>query len=240
LNAELADTLGNLAARCTAATLTRALAPLAPDDGSHAPATIALAPPSSAALRTEDKDFIAAMRAHSAEVPALYERLAVSDALRNVFDMLREANRYFSANEPWKLKAPLPSEADDAARRERLRTVLYLSVEAVRLSASLLSPVLPQTSQTLLDHVLGGGAPNAALRRVSASGESRARSIADGGEEEAGRGEEHRVEITRGEGVGHGSGGYGRAEDLAPSTCAFQADATFQLAPTKLKLFAKV
>lgn len=109
LNAELADTLGNLAARCTATALTRALASSPPDasasdDGGSALGTTALAPPPSAALRAEDEDFIAAMRAHSAEVPALYERLAVSDALRNVFDMLREANRYFSANEPWKVR----------------------------------------------------------------------------------------------------------------------------------------
>lgn len=124
----------------------------------------------------------------------------------------------------------MANDADDAARRERLQTVLYLSVEAVRLSASLLSPVLPQTSQTLLDHVLGDGETNAALRGVSISGDSPSPSSDDSGEQSR----QHVASI-------HVEGsGYGRAEDSAPSTCAFQADATFQLAPAKLKLFAKV
>jgi methionyl-tRNA synthetase len=211
LNADLADCLGNLAARCTAVTLTQALGDAADlkEEG-----CVHLAPPSIELLTAEDTAFIALMRERSAEVPSSYESLAVSDALGSVFEILREANRYFTANEPWKLKtAEVGADAEsDAARRARLRAILYLSVESVRLSAALLTPVMPRTSTTLFDHVLGGADVVEASPELRTDLEA-AKSVPDGDALEA---------------------------DDAPEACCFQMETTFTLAPRKLKLFDKV
>ena len=52
--------------------------------------------------------------------------------------LVREANRYFDASAPWQLQKE--------GKEERLRTTLYVSLEAIRVAAALLSPVLPTKS----------------------------------------------------------------------------------------------
>jgi methionyl-tRNA synthetase len=60
--------------------------------------------------------------------------------------MLGEANRYFSAQEPWVLRKSA-SDAD----QQRFRTVLYTTMEVVRVAALLSQPVMPDSSARLLD-----------------------------------------------------------------------------------------
>ncbi|MGA9376616.1 MAG: methionine--tRNA ligase, partial [Mycobacterium sp.] len=63
-------------------------------------------------------------------------------ALEAIWSVLGAANRYFSAQEPWVLRKTDP---------ERFGTVLYTTLETVRIAALLSQPVMPVSSGTLLD-----------------------------------------------------------------------------------------
>lgn len=56
--------------------------------------------------------------------------------------VLSEANRYFSAQEPWKLKKTDP---------ERMATVLWVTIEVVRIVSILIQPVMPESAGRILD-----------------------------------------------------------------------------------------
>ena len=76
----------------------------------------------------------------------------------------REANRYFANAEPWKL-----AKSDPA----RMRLVLYVTIEILRIAAILLQPVMPASMGELLDllAVAAGGAHfRGARRRRSGDG----------------------------------------------------------------------
>jgi methionyl-tRNA synthetase len=60
--------------------------------------------------------------------------------------MLGEANRYFSAQEPWVLR-----KSEAAEDQSRFRTVLFTTMEVVRVAALLSQPVMPESSGKLLD-----------------------------------------------------------------------------------------
>uniref|UniRef100_K3X6P4 Uncharacterized protein n=1 Tax=Globisporangium ultimum (strain ATCC 200006 / CBS 805.95 / DAOM BR144) TaxID=431595 RepID=K3X6P4_GLOUD len=65
---------------------------------------------------------------------------------------------YFSNNEPWILAKQLrnsrdPSSAEHQALQKRLDTVLYLTIDAVRMSAILLQPVVPESTTKILDYL---------------------------------------------------------------------------------------
>ena len=67
-------------------------------------------------------------------------------ALEAIWLMLGAANRYFSAEEPWVLRKS-PAESDQT----RFGTVLYTTLEAVRIAALLVQPVMPESGGKLLD-----------------------------------------------------------------------------------------
>jgi methionyl-tRNA synthetase len=67
-------------------------------------------------------------------------------ALEAIWLMLGEANRYFSAQEPWVLR-----KSEAAADQERFGTVLYTTLEVVRIAALLVQPVMPDSAAKLLD-----------------------------------------------------------------------------------------
>ncbi|RCI05033.1 methionyl-tRNA synthetase [Rhizopus stolonifer] len=73
-----------------------------------------------------------------------FEEREFTKAFSFIFDMLAEANRYFTRNEPWNL-AKKPEE------KERLDTVLYYSLEACRVAGILLQPVMPTKMEHLLN-----------------------------------------------------------------------------------------
>jgi len=67
----------------------------------------------------------------------------IADALEHIFIMLRRANKYIDETTPWAL-------AKDEAQRERLGTVLYNLLEAIRWGAVLLTPFIPATAEEIL------------------------------------------------------------------------------------------
>lgn len=68
--------------------------------------------------------------------------LRVADALDAVFDIFRKCNKYIDCVTPWIL-------AKDGSKKERLQTVLYNLLEAIRQGAVLLQPFLPTTADEI-------------------------------------------------------------------------------------------
>ncbi|KAF0744638.1 hypothetical protein Ae201684_001102 [Aphanomyces euteiches] len=143
VNNELADTLGNLVIRAT---------------------TLAFLPegkvPEGANYAQDELELIHLMNETVQQVQAHYERPDFSLVTKSIMNLLYEVNRHFSKNEPWvvakKLKA-LPADApeteDTRASRQLVANTLYLSIEAVRLSALLLLPIVPTTSSGILNYL---------------------------------------------------------------------------------------
>ena len=130
INTDLANELGNLAQR-SLSMVAKNLDGVVPDPGEFTSADSAL-------LATAD-GLLGRVRAH-------FDGQAMHLALEAVWLMLGEANRYFSAQEPWVLRKS-ESEADQV----RFRTVLYTTCEAVRIAALLVSPVMPESAAKMLD-----------------------------------------------------------------------------------------
>ncbi len=76
-----------------------------------------------------------------ADTSVALEKVAFNEALAAVWLAVGEANRYVDNTAPWAL--------DKAGETDRLRTVLYNAVEAVRLIARLISPFIPETADRI-------------------------------------------------------------------------------------------
>ena len=71
------------------------------------------------------------------------DELRIADALECIFEMLSRANKYIDETTPWTL-------AKDESQKERLGTVLYNLLEAIRWGAVMLMPFVPATSEEIL------------------------------------------------------------------------------------------
>jgi methionyl-tRNA synthetase len=67
-------------------------------------------------------------------------------ALEAIWLVLGATNKYFSAQEPWVLR-----KSESPADRARFATVLYTTLEVVRITALLAQPVMPDSAAKLLD-----------------------------------------------------------------------------------------
>lgn len=139
LNSELADTLGNLVMRCTSRKV-----------------NIAGAWPELGECTERDAALIETISELPGTADHYYNIPDVQRALIAVFDVLRALNGYMTENAPWKLAKE---------NVERLRTVLFIIMEGVRISTILLSPVLRDSAPKILDQL---GVPSS-LRRGCAS-----------------------------------------------------------------------
>jgi methionyl-tRNA synthetase len=146
INADLANELGNLAQR-SLSMVAKNLDGVVPEPGEFTAADTEL-------LTTAD-GLLERVRAN-------FDAQAMHLALEAIWLMLGEANRYFSAQEPWVLRK---SEAE--ADQVRFRTVLYVTCEAVRIAALLVQPVIPESAGKLLD-LLGQGADRRDFTAVGA------------------------------------------------------------------------
>ena len=68
--------------------------------------------------------------------------LEVGSALDSIFDLLRRSNKYIDETTPWIL-------AKDETQSDRLQTVLYNLLEAIRVSAVYLESFLPSTAKEI-------------------------------------------------------------------------------------------
>jgi methionyl-tRNA synthetase len=130
INTDLANELGNLAQR--------SLSMVAKNlDG---------VVPQPAEFTAADNELLKTADGLLDRVRASFDEQAMHLALEAIWLMLGEANKYFSAEQPWVLRKS-ESEADQA----RFRTVLYITCEAVRIAALLVQPVMPDSAAKLLD-----------------------------------------------------------------------------------------
>ena len=126
INADLANEFGNLAQR-SLSMVAKNLDGVAPTPGE---------------FTSEDSAMLAAADALLDRVRGHYESTAMHLALEAIWSVLGAANRYFSSQEPWVLRKSDP---------DRFSTVLYTTLEVVRIAALLSQPVMPETMAELLD-----------------------------------------------------------------------------------------
>ena len=91
----------------------------------------------------ELKDLALSMPAKSI---AKMDEFKASNALDEIFNLLRRTNKYIDETMPWAL-------AKDETKKDRLATVLYNLIEAIRFSAVMLYPYMPSTATKILDQI---------------------------------------------------------------------------------------
>ena len=72
------------------------------------------------------------------------DKLRIADSITDVFEVLRAANKYIDETTPWIL-------AKDENHIDRLKTVLYNLIEAIRVSAVYLQAFIPDTSAKIFN-----------------------------------------------------------------------------------------
>ncbi|MBQ8840679.1 MAG: methionine--tRNA ligase [Clostridia bacterium] len=82
----------------------------------------------------------------TAKFMELMDTYHISEAVEQVFIMLSRANKYIDETTPWIL-------AKDESLKARLGTVLYNLLEVIRISAVLLTPIIPQTCEEIFKQI---------------------------------------------------------------------------------------
>ena len=93
-----------------------------------------------------DDEIVAACVTAYNKVVECMDGYRIADALEAIFTMLSRANKYIDETTPWTL-------AKDESQKDRLGTVLYTLLEAIRWGAVLLAPFIPATSEEILNEL---------------------------------------------------------------------------------------
>ena len=131
-NSDLANTLGNLVKRTVAMTNQYFGGKVSP----------------SAPLEGVDEELAEVARTSRVRVAAKMDECKVADALDELWQLFRRANKYIDETTPWVL-------AKDEAQRDRLERVLYNLLEAITIGANLLQPFMPATADKILEQTGG-------------------------------------------------------------------------------------
>ncbi len=81
-----------------------------------------------------------------ANLQTCMDEFRIADALEGIFEMLSRANKYIDETTPWTL-------AKDDSKKDRLGTVLYNLMEAIRWGAVMLTPFIPATAEEILNEL---------------------------------------------------------------------------------------
>lgn len=93
-----------------------------------------------------DTPFIEAIDNLKKDTDAKIEELQVSRVLESIFDVLRASNKYIDDTTPWTL-------AKDETKKDRLETVLYNLLEAIRVTNILLKPFMPESTAKVEEYL---------------------------------------------------------------------------------------
>lgn len=143
-NADLANTLGNLANR-TVAMINKYFDGIIP--ARETPTEF-------------DADLAAVCEKAKADTVRLMDEYKTSDALGAIWNIANRANKYIDETMPWAL-------AKDESKRGVLKTVMYNLAESLRQISSLLTSFIPETSEKLAAAL---GIKNAALDELNGFG----------------------------------------------------------------------
>ncbi len=129
-NADLADQLGNLLNRVVSM-VGRYYDGVVPTPGDHA---------------EEDERLIGVAEALPERISKALSRYDPQSALAAIWELVGAANSYVESTAPWSLAKARKAEGADGPAEQRLATVLYNLVEALRLIAWHVRPFLPTTA----------------------------------------------------------------------------------------------
>ncbi len=93
-----------------------------------------------------DEEFISSINNLSLAVDKKMDKLEIGAALDEIFSVLRKSNKYIDDTMPWVL-------AKDENMKDRLETVLYNLLEAIRVCALEIIPFLPDTGKEILRQI---------------------------------------------------------------------------------------
>lgn len=130
INTDLANDLGNLVSR-TLTMAERYFEGVLP-----APVTTGKGDQELAGLAVETPKMVA----------QAMDELKTSDALAELWKLVRRSNKYIDENLPWEL-------AKDPADRPRLGTVIYNLFESIRFIAVMLQPFMPRSPQSIFEQI---------------------------------------------------------------------------------------
>jgi methionyl-tRNA synthetase len=128
LSADLANDIGNLAQR--------SLSMIARNCGGRVP------DPTGGVIVSESLAMLARADGMVGEARRHMAAFQIHAYVAAVFEVIAETNRYFANAEPWKLNKTDPA---------RMRLVLYVTSETLRIAATLLQPIMPASMAKLLD-----------------------------------------------------------------------------------------
>ena len=147
-DSELAGKLGNLLQRVTALALR------------HPALALRRA---SAAESDADRELRQAAERAAQDVPAAVDDFALHEALASIWELVAAANRYADGQEPWTLSRRANTAKTEGAGSDlsaQLAHVLWHLLEALRVTAILLAPFLPEAARGITQRI---GAPERQL-----------------------------------------------------------------------------
>ena len=80
------------------------------------------------------------------KVAAKMDEYKIADAIEEIINLFRRANKYIDETMPWAL-------AKDESKKDRLKTVLYNLTESIVIGTSLLKPYLPDTANKVAEMI---------------------------------------------------------------------------------------
>jgi methionyl-tRNA synthetase len=131
INGDLANDLGNL--------LNRTLSLIKQNFGNNIPKP-------KDQLEGYDKELVDTALGILSQIDPLIDELDFSDALEGIWELVRRANKYLDESAPWRL-------AKDESQKDRVATILYNCVEALRFLSILIYPFMPDTSEQILEQI---------------------------------------------------------------------------------------
>lgn len=93
-----------------------------------------------------DNELIDMVNSLENRVEGKMNSIYISDAITEIFDVLRRSNKYIDEVTPWII-------AKDESKKDRLETVIYNLLESIRVCACELSPFLPETSEKIFSQL---------------------------------------------------------------------------------------